>query len=237
MADTCTVLSDLHLFTRRSRADGVQDRIERAVRGSRTLVLAGDIVDFRWSELGSDGATVDAAEEWIEGLLGLTPDLRIHYVLGNHDHHPLLIQRLSEIEERHGRVRHEPFHLRLGNALFLHGDAGNPGMTAERLRASRERSPGHGRAPRALAHAYDAAVAARLHVLGSRIAFPRRRLLARLDRYLGELDPGLTDGVRNVYFGHTHLALRGEPFGGRLFHNCGSPMDGLEFSILEADLT
>ncbi|MEL6427640.1 MAG: metallophosphoesterase [Planctomycetota bacterium] len=233
----CTVVSDLHLFTRRSRAHAFQDQIEEAALRSHTLVLAGDIVDFRWSELGSDEATVDAAEQWIERLLERAPELRVHYVLGNHDDHPQLIERLRALEARHGRVRHERFELRIGNALFLHGDAGNPGMNAARLRASRGRT--HGRSPRSLraARAYDAAVAARLHVVGARIAFPERRLLARLHRYMGELDEGLTRGVRNVYFGHTHRALTGVEFRGRRFHNCGSPIDGLEFRILEADLS
>ena len=89
----CYVFSDLHMFSRRSLAAEQMDQIRATVRKAATLVLAGDIVDFKWSELGSIEETAMATSEWLEDLLGESNRCEIHYLLGNHDHQEALIQR------------------------------------------------------------------------------------------------------------------------------------------------
>ena len=234
--EECIVVSDLHLFTKRSRVDEHMPRIHGAAQQARTLVLAGDIVDFKWSRLASLDATADAAREWLEELLDQSGTCRVHYVLGNHDHVPELIDRLEALASVEARFEWHPFHLRLGNAVFLHGDACNPRMNDMRLRAARLGTAGHRSRSEGQARIYDLVVALRLHVMGARLLFARKTVLERLSRYLDELEDELGGGIRNVYFGHTHLALDRVEHRGRCFHNGGAPMPGVEFRIVEADL-
>lgn len=233
---SCHVISDLHLFSRRSQAAKRSDELERVVRESRRLVLAGDIVDFKWSEIGDEERTAEAAAEWIERLMRINPRCEFHYVLGNHDHHPALIARLTALAECHGRFHWERFQMRLGNAVFLHGDAANARMSPKRLGEYREKFAEHGQRGTAMNRLYDLAVATRIHVVGAKVLYPRRRVLRRLYRYLDQIEAGPVQGVRNVYFGHTHLALSGVEYGGLRFYNCGAPIAGLKFEILKAEL-
>ncbi len=233
----CCVVSDLHLFTRRSDADQQLEPIKAAVRRSRTFVLAGDIFDFRWSRFSSAEATAGEARRWLEALLAVGPETQFHYVLGNHDHSPALIEQLESLAAAEPRFRWHPYQVRIGNAVFLHGDAGNPRMNQERLEAYRLGFAEERPASIAAQRMYDVAMALRLHVVGARLLFPERSVIRRLTEHLHRLGPEWTTGVRNVYFGHTHRALIGVEYEGRMFHNCGSPMRGLPFHILEADLS
>jgi UDP-2,3-diacylglucosamine hydrolase len=233
----CRVVSDLHLFTRRSDADEYLGHIQLAVRNSRTFVLAGDIFDFRWSRFPSAEATAEEARRWLEALIKAGPETQFHYVLGNHDHAPALIEQLESLAAAEPRFRWHPYQVRIGNAVFLHGDASNPRMNQERLEAYRLGFAKE-RPASAMAHRmYRVAMAMRLHVVGARLVFKERFVVRRLTAHLRRLGPEWSNGVRNVYFGHTHLALSGVEHDGRRFHNCGSPMRGLSFQILEADLS
>ena len=236
-AGPCHVISDLHLFTRRSEAELHQSAIEQAARRAGSLVLAGDIFDFRWSRWDSTDATAEAAIGWLTDLLAAAPGTELHYVLGNHDHMPALIHRLEVLAQSVPRFHWHPFHLRLGNALFLHGDAGQPGMTPERLVEYRGKFAIERPASEFQERVYGAVVALRLHVLGARLIFPSRGVVRRIAAHVEALGSVWSENVRNVYFGHTHLALDGVEHEGRRYHNCGSPMRGLSFRILEADLS
>jgi len=57
------VLSDLHLFARRSQAADCMHRLRTELATVRVLVLNGDIFDFRWSTLRDLETTVAAALE------------------------------------------------------------------------------------------------------------------------------------------------------------------------------
>ena len=233
----CAVVSDLHVFSRRSQVDHHLHEIHEAARRAQTLVLAGDIVDFKWSVHPSVDATADAARTWLEELLERSHDGDVHYLLGNHDHVPALVERLTDLAADEPRFRWHPYHLRLGNAVFLHGDVSRPRMTRERLRAYRERFGGHRQRAAAEQQLYELVHALRLHVVGARFLYPRATVLRRVARYLDEVSDEVGKGVRNVYFGHTHRALFGEEYRGMRFHNCGAPMRGREFQILSADLS
>ncbi len=233
----CVVVSDLHLFSRRSRAESHFRELRIAVGRTRAVVLAGDIFDFKWSRLQGVEATVSAAQAWLQALLEDAGQADLHYVLGNHDHVPAHLEALERLAARDPRFRWYPDHLRLGNAVFLHGDVTHPRVSRARLSAYRERCarqraplPGSDRL-------YDLAVALRLHALGAKLAFPEEVVMRRLTRYLDDVGSELRSGTRNVYFGHTHLALRGAEHGGLRFHNCGAPIEGLDFRIVQADLS
>jgi len=233
----CIVISDLHLFSQRSQADEHLPRIHAAVRSSRALVLAGDIVDFKWSRVGSIDDTADAARLWLEELLDQNPEGELHYLLGNHDHVPALITRLESLAADCPRFRWHPYHLRLGNAVFLHGDVSNPGMNQAKLHAYRERFGQLDQHASGMSHVYDLVLALRLNVFGTRLLYPHGTVMRRILRYLEEVGDELSLDVRNVYFGHTHRSLSGEEHGGVRFHNCGAPIRGHDFRIITAELS
>lgn len=233
----CAIISDLHLFAKRSQAPSHEAQIHEAARRCDVVVLLGDIFDFKWSRYESHAATADAATAWVQALLDANGSGRVYYVLGNHDHHPELIDRLTDLAERESRFQWHPFHLRIGNAVFLHGDAANTRMNHERLVDYRNRFASHGKPGRVRNHLYDMAVASGLHLLGARLAFPNRQVIQRISRYLDELGANAESGVTDVFFGHTHRALSNEKHAGMQFHNCGAPMSRVKFEILETELS
>ncbi|MFT5031383.1 MAG: UDP-2,3-diacylglucosamine pyrophosphatase LpxH, partial [Candidatus Binatia bacterium] len=64
----CYFVSDLHLFSKRSRGHLHQGAIERAAADADAFVLAGDNFDFHWSTFGSIEKSAAAAARWLERL-------------------------------------------------------------------------------------------------------------------------------------------------------------------------
>ena len=93
-------LSDLHLFSRRSVGQQRWDQNRTLISAASTIVLGGDMFDFRWSQLGSLDATLDAANLWLENAVALNPRASWVYLLGNHDCHPRLLKLLSTFGDR-----------------------------------------------------------------------------------------------------------------------------------------
>jgi UDP-2,3-diacylglucosamine hydrolase len=232
----CYVVSDLHLFSQRSLGHHYEDEIYAAAGQADHFVLAGDIFDFHWTTLNSIQDTVQAACGWLSHLVETHPTCQFHYLLGNHDNHRYFVERMGGLAQRADNFVWYPYLLHMGSSVFLHGDAANPGMTPERLPHYRHRwSQARMRTP--LQHQiYDAATRINLHVAAIRMASPRRRVARQLLAYLDSHGHAPETGLRDVYFGHTHRAMRDYPFQGVRFHNCGAPMPGLNFEIIKARL-
>jgi UDP-2,3-diacylglucosamine hydrolase len=103
------------------------------------LVLNGDIFDFRWSTLDSTETTISAAMQWLSALLELYADMRVVYVLGNHDCLPEFEQRLRSLSQAEPRLEVHPYFAFVGDALFLHGDCANGCVSRAELDRYRER--------------------------------------------------------------------------------------------------
>jgi len=223
------VVSDLHLFARRSRGEACFQSLRADLASVDLLVLNGDIFDFRWSTLRNHDATVDAAASWLRKLAADFPRCEVHYVLGNHDCLTLFRERLSLLCSRHPRLHWHEHHLRLAAALFLHGDCAVRRMDLPALRAYR-RAWEHDRQRGSLAAtAYFVADRAGLTRLAHDWRFPRERTVARIARYLDHAQAGWRTQIRDAYFGHTHLAFSGQQQEGVTFHNTGSAIRGQEF--------
>ena len=234
---TCHFVSDLHLFSTRSRGQRHLQAIQSAAARSDHFVLAGDNFDFHWSTVGKAEASARAAEAWLKDLTEAAPGCRIQALLGNHDHHPAMMDSLRNLANEAANFNWHPFYLRIGGGIFLHGDAANFRMSAAKLQAFRERCAAKPQKHPRLNPLYDAAIKSRLHTLCARAAYPHRIVARRLRRYLDEIGHGPAAGVRNVYFGHTHRHMNGYERHGLRFHNCGAPIDGVRFNILEADIS
>ncbi len=229
-------ISDLHLFANRSQGDLHLKAIQRAADQADLCVLGGDIFDFRWSTLPSTTATVDAAVEWLHELCQCSPNSRVEFLLGNHDYHAALIERLPDLARDLSNFEWHRFYIREGNTIFLHGDVADRKMTADALRRRRERSFGHRQKGRYQNQAYDLVVKSRMHLLVPRAVYPKRLVARRIVSYLTHIGHGPERGVQQVCFGHTHRPLRDYHYRGLTFHNGGAPIGTGRFEILEVDV-
>ena len=228
-------VADLHLFARRSRADKYYDQIIHAAADSDICVLGGDIFDFRWSVYPTEDETAHAAVEWLREFDRATHHTQVHFLLGNHDDHPELLERLPFLEQELKTFEWNRYFYRLGDTLFLHGDVADRTMTAACLQSQREQFSHNN--PTDLQHKlYDVAVKAQLHRLAPPAVYPRKRVAQRILSYMESIGHGKSTGVEHVFFGHTHRPMDHFLLNGVHFHNGGAPIGEAPFRILRRDV-
>ena len=229
-------VSDLHLFTRRSTGEEALPELKANVRRAHTLVLGGDIFDFKWSTHPTFDHSLDMAIDWLEALRRENPICDFHFVLGNHDCHPRFIERLKVYAEHQPRFTWHPYYVRLEQCLFLHGDVVAKGAhDHDVLDRHREKHHHQKNKPEVSHLAYDVAVRARLHRVAM-LSIRELKVLERVRHYAESIDQGPDHGVSDVYFGHTHIGIDGVEYDGLRFHNGGGAIRGLKFRIIETNL-
>jgi UDP-2,3-diacylglucosamine hydrolase len=235
MQHVCAV-SDLHLFCTRSEGHLHQEALDQAIRETDVCVLNGDIFDFRWSVFESMERTVREAMKWLDALVSRHPDRRFFYVFGNHDSVRPFINAAERYAQRAGNLacRHDV--LRLSDAVFLHGDVADRKMTQAEFEAARKVWHFDRKRGRIVNHAYDLAFFLGAHRTIPRMVFPHEVVAERLVHYLEDIGHGPDSGVTDVYYGHTHVAVRDYRYRGVRFHNSGAPMPKLGFSIIRAEV-
>lgn len=229
----CYFVSDLHLLANRSDAHRYLEEIVQAASSAETFVLGGDIFDFRWSRI-SILKSVDRASHWLEQLTEFCPRCQFHLVLGNHDYHQAFIDRLEQLEQHVSNLDWHRFYVRLGKSVFLHGDVANKEMDAGMLAEFREQWLEKRRRGPFASALYDVVVMTRLHKPVPHLIFTKRIVVRRIYRYLESIGQGPSNGVHDVYFGHTHKRLTAYRYRGLTFHNGGAPIKGVKFRIVEA---
>jgi UDP-2,3-diacylglucosamine hydrolase len=240
-ARKATFMSDLHLFANRSLADSMQSAIHRSARQSDTLILGGDIFDFRWSRWKDQARTIQESIRWLETLLKVNPECQIHYLLGNHDASQAFVDELTQLAQAYANLEWHPHLMRLRSCVFLHGDIIDAGIPLSedfhnQLDQLRKRKDERALPAKFRHTLYDAAVTTRVHRLVATVANPKARVLARVSEYLNWAGHGSVSGVRDVYFGHTHRRMEGEIYAGMRFHNPGASIKGLDFRMIEITL-
>jgi len=228
-------VSDLHMFCRRSEWESHLPAIHEAASKADLFVFNGDTFDFKWTSLPSVEETIERAIEFLRDFAAAYPTCRVHVNLGNHDHVQGFMDALEALSCKAENLTWHPYFLRVGSALFLHGDVTIRKMDhdkLERYRAGWLRR--HRKQGRFKNQAYDAAFRARAHVAVSKLAFPRRLTMRRLSAYIDDIGHGAQEGIERVYFGHTHVPMGGHEYRGVTFHNGGAPMPFMEFSLLKA---
>jgi UDP-2,3-diacylglucosamine pyrophosphatase LpxH len=229
----CFFVSDLHLFANRSNGHRYLEEIVQTASRAETFVLGGDIFDFRWAGIPTLRA-VERAVHWLVELTGSCPKCHFHLVLGNHDYHQALIDRLMDVEKHIANLSWHRYYVRLGSSVFLHGDVADKEMDARMLAEAREEWLDARRRGPFLSMLYDVVVLTRLHKPFPRLVYAKRIVVRRIFKYLENIGEGPGHGVRDVYFGHTHRKLSNYVYRGLRFHNCGAPIKGVKFRILEA---
>lgn len=233
-------LSDLHLFSRRSSAPDMESKIQQLVKRCDTLVLGGDIFDFRWSTQLSVGHAIDDSIQWLQRLIDANTECKFHYLLGNHDCHPDFVQSLQRLSESASQLSWHRHFLRIDDSVFLHGDIVDTpirqGQSYHEVLDARRLEGELRKPPTKLSHAlYDAAVQARVHRLVVQIAKRKEVVLSRLTKYLRSQSFDAQNGINRVYFGHTHRKLISVPYAGMQFYNPGAAIKGLPFEMLKVE--
>ncbi|MCA9155577.1 MAG: metallophosphoesterase [Pirellulaceae bacterium] len=232
MSRSSFFVSDLHMFSRRSRADRHLQSIHESARQAKQFVFGGDIFDFRWTTLPSIPATIDASVRWLDDVVSEHPECEFHFVLGNHDSHRDFVRQLDAFAVNQPNLTWHPYHVRLGQGFFLHGDVtdGPTDLASLARRRDRWHEDRH-KGPMAN-RLYDLAIKTRMHKVVSAGLHRHRAVLSRVHRYLQNVGHDAEAGVKHVYFGHTHASMANVSFGGLTFHNGGAPIDGLSFRIV-----
>lgn len=225
------VVSDLHLFIRRSRGAACFAALRDELATVDDLVLTGDSFDFRWSTWPDPESTQAAALAWLSQLAGDYPRCDIHFILGNHDCRPGFAAGLKKLAAALPRFHWHEYWLRLGPAAFLHGDCVMGVMDAAALDRYRQgwRQDRHWAA---FAAAYQCVDRLKISRLMHHCHFPRQRTVRRIAHYLDAACPGWRRETQDCYFGHTHLAFTNHEHEGIRFHNTGSAIRGMDFNPL-----
>ncbi len=226
-------VSDLHVFSGRSKGESLPGELQGRYPESNLLVLGGDIFDFKWSSLGERG-TMLGAEKWLLALLDQWRG-EVVFLAGNHDCLPKFLALLSQISHRCERFSWHRHHLHLGDALFLHGDVLDAGHDLSRLDSYRDRFHPKSNQSTFSRRAYGAIVAMRIHRMAPKL---RHRELQTCQKLLGLL-PQLVktpSKIRRVFFGHTHVAVAGRELQGVKFYNPGAAIHHIAFEPIQFEV-
>lgn len=230
------VLSDLHLFARRTRAEYVLSHLHAAMAEADVLVLNGDIFDFRWTTLASVAESINEAAAWVEDLAHQFPHCRIHYVQGNHDCASPFVDALSSVCNRSPTVHlHEDF-LVLGDAAFLHGDCVHWKVALNGIDSYRRPWKVVKKKGNTQNAIYDALHQTRLTVTAPKLLFSQKRMAKRITDYLESREPGISGNLSHVFLGHTHVPFINFAYRDMRFHNTGCALDRNCFNLLKFEV-
>ncbi len=232
---TVYTVSDLHIGSYRSHWEAHKHELHAAADAADIFVLNGDIFDLPPLHHPDLQAQCTDALNWLETFTQQHPTCSFHLNLGNHDAVQPFVDGLKKLSRRLPNLQWDEYFVRIGHALFLHGDAANSEMDLPMLARERHLYERAMRSRLMLDLVYTMLFALRIHHWLHHMVFPRERTLQVLLHHLNEIGQGPDQGVRNVYFGHTHLRINGQEFGGVRFYNSGAPIMGLDFNILRAD--
>ena len=225
MSHTGYVLSDLHLFTDRSSAELYGEQIVEISHQADFIVLNGDIFDFKWARFKSVEESIRGAIDWLDILCARNKHCQIYYVMGNHDCLESFAEALDRIE--HENFHWSPTHFRIGQALFLHGDLPLSGRDPFKRKLIKEEVVPSERANQL----YTRIVNMRLHRVAD-LVNRKNKSVRSICAALGKFACPDSEGVRDIYFGHTHVYFEELSFGGYVFHNTGGAIRGVQKKIL-----
>jgi len=223
------VVSDLHLFARRSAGLERMAALVPQLPETDLLVLNGDIFDFRWSTRSGHSESIQDAVRWLRALMESAGQCQLHYVLGNHDCLAEFVPELEGLAREHSGFYWHEYSVQLDDALFLHGDCTHRRMDTQALRKYRDYWSRDGQRHGPATVAYEMADRLGMTRLVHHLNFPRKRTLRRLTHHLDHANPSWRTSVQHCYFGHTHDPFSDVAHEGIRFHNTGSAIRGMRF--------
>jgi len=228
-------VSDLHIGSYRSQWNRHKADLHAAADTANILVLNGDIFELPPLNHPDLPARCQDAINWLEAFCVQHPHCTFHLNLGNHDAVQPFKDQLEALAGRLPNLEWDEFFVRIGHAVFLHGDAAMTDMDLPALARERKLYERAAMSRLMTDAIYTVLHAMRIHHWLHHLVFPRQRTLRTLLRHLDAIGQGPAHGVRTVYFGHTHLHVDGIKLEGVRFYNGGAPIMGLQFKILRAD--
>ena len=215
----------------RSKGESLfRSQVEPLLSSTGVLVLNGDTFDFRWSRK-SLARSVSEALSWLRSLTAQYPNLHFFYILGNHDCASEFVSELGKFSN----LTVLPHYLILNRSLFIHGDAANWRMNAQafqQFRRSWEMDQAKGEWA---CRWYNLADFFQLSCATHHFWFRGNLALKRLSWHLDRVLPGWKDSVDQCFFGHTHIMMKDQNYGGVLFHNTGSGIRNMDFAPMHFD--
>jgi len=202
--------------------------LHHAASEAGLFVLNGDIFDFQWSFYPDLKRSLQYVEDWIDDLVEQYPRCQFVFITGNHDSLPAYEKLLEDLSGRYANLAWDPFYLKVGEKVFLHGDV-HHSPTPETLAAYRSRW--HGPPHKPWTHTvYYVFAWLRIPRLIHELT-PADRPVADVITYLkAELGPHFGD-VQDVYYGHTHKPQSNFLQQGLRFHNTGATLHGVRSRI------
>ncbi len=202
--------------------------LHHAASEAGLFVLNGDIFDFQWSFYPDLKRSLQYVEDWIDDLVEQYPRCQFVFITGNHDSLPAYEELLEDLSGRYANLAWDPFYLKVGEKVFLHGDV-HHSPTPETLAAYRSRW--HGPPHKPWTHTvYYVFAWLRIPRLIHELT-PADRPVADVITYLkAELGPHFGD-VQDVYYGHTHKPQSNFLQQGLRFHNTGATLHGVRSRI------
>ncbi len=222
------VLSDLHIFAQRSNAGHYIKVLHEAMDTADFLVLNGDIFDFKWSVLPGIEETLAEAINWLRVLSEAHPHCTIFYILGNHDALEIFAVALENLSKEIANFFWHPTHLRIDDALYLHGDLPLRGKKP----FQRSLKPFIAMKRKHMHLLYNVTVHSRLH-RASELFISKSLCAAKILSVFDKHPTPVLDDIADVYFGHTHVAFSDFKFKGITFHNTGATIHGVKTNMMK----
>lgn len=229
------VVSDLHICGCHSLFDRHASKFYQNVASHDITILNGDTFDFKRSVHRTAAETTRFALSWLQKLSQQFPHAQVYYLLGNHDCHESFVHALTQQLPTLPNIHLIPECLKIGTALFLHGDAVDlPGDSYDIniVRARYQRAD-----PSMLSRLFAQAVT---HLKINYLEYLRhssKDVAQRLLRYLDATQPDFRGVTSNIYFGHTHVPFQDFVYEGISFTNTGSMIRGLRWKPAEITLS
>lgn len=240
-AGTVTVgsVSDNHFWSVKgslAHERRMTDQLDRQVGRFDHFVFNGDLADYEASRY-SVPDTTRRAVAYVARFAKKFPNTEIHYVLGNHDGTQGLYAALRKAAKKLPNLHVHPVGVRIGEALFMHGDRAHVGgdffrsdgaIGNDSFRvAMPEEIP---RFSKSQARIERLAVKTNLQHVADLYNRPSR-IIAELQASLTRYPNPVMDGVKHVVTGHTHLAYEKKK-DGITWHNSGAMVPGTEAKLV-----
>ncbi len=225
------VISDLHLFTKRSYAEDFFNSFKNDLNQADFLVMNGDMFDFAWTTFRTIEETIDASCQWIADLLKAYPSCHFYYIFGNHDSLEPFVQKLRALEKASKNLSLHDTHVLLNNHLFTHGDL--PLL---------KKNPCHRTIPKTIRKKglflnwlYALIVKCRVHKIVYSFFSPM--YCANIFAKAFEACPqNMTKDHWHVYFGHTHFPFENFQYKNYYFHNTGAAIHHIVCKRIEVHI-
>jgi UDP-2,3-diacylglucosamine pyrophosphatase LpxH len=225
------VVSDMHIFGCSSLYTRYLPTFYSQVSSHSVTILNGDTFDFKRSIFKSSQETTRYALEWLRDLSRRASQSKIFFIVGNHDCQLIFLHALIQALPQLPNISLVTDSLRLGSSLFLHGDVVDLPRDTSDITQVRQR---YDLVEPNLADRIFAQLVTHLGV--NKIEYlrhPKHNLVERIVQHVRLTDPSGTEGLQDIYFGHTHVPFHNFQYAGIRFHNTGSMIRGLPWRPIE----